>query len=56
VVPTVAGYAETLRVGAGAPYLADNANAWRRLGCEPRSLEEGFRTLLPAMMAEMGID
>jgi len=55
VVPTVAGYAETLRVGAGAPYLADNANAWRRLGYEPRSLEEGLGTLLPAMMAELGI-
>ena len=39
--------AEYTRVAAGATYLGSNARARRDLGYEPRSLEDGFREVLP---------
>lgn len=44
---------ETLRVAAGLTYLGSNEKARRELGFEPRSLEQGLRTSLPAMQAEI---
>jgi len=48
-------HGETLRVGAGVTYLGSNAKARRELGYRPRSLVEGFREVLPALMRELGI-
>lgn len=44
---------ETLRVAAGMTYLGSNEKARRELEFEPRSLEEGLWTALPAMQAEI---
>lgn len=44
---------ETLRVANGMTYLGSNEKARHELGFEPRSLEEGLRTTLPAMMEEI---
>jgi hypothetical protein len=41
-------------VAAGVTYLGDSSKARRELGFEPRSLEEGFREVLPTMLEEMG--
>jgi nucleoside-diphosphate-sugar epimerase len=44
---------EYLRVAAGATYLAGNAKARAELGFAPRTLEEGFREVLPAERANL---
>lgn len=44
---------ETLRVAAGMTYLGSNEKARRELGFEARSLENGLRTTLPALQAEI---
>jgi nucleoside-diphosphate-sugar epimerase len=46
--------AEYLRVAA-ATYLATSEKARRELGFAPRSLEEGFREVLPAELANLGL-
>ena len=38
---------EYTRIAAGVTYLGSNARARRDLGYEPRSLEAGFREVLP---------
>jgi hypothetical protein len=40
-------------VAAGVTYLGDSSKARRELGFESRSLEEGFREVLPAVLEEM---
>jgi nucleoside-diphosphate-sugar epimerase len=54
LVPPARGPAELLRVAAGVTYLGDSSKARRELGFEPRSLRDGFREVLPAMLEEMG--
>jgi nucleoside-diphosphate-sugar epimerase len=55
VVPVPEEYtAEYLRVAA-ATHMAASDKARRELGYAPRSLEDGFREVLPAEMANLGI-
>jgi nucleoside-diphosphate-sugar epimerase len=54
LVPPARGPGELLLVAAGVTYLGDSSKARRELGFEPRSLEEGFREVLPTMLEEMG--
>jgi len=46
--------AEALRVIAGVTYLGSNQKAKRDLGYRVRSLEDGLRLTLPALMREVG--
>lgn len=46
---------ETLRVNAGVTYIGSNEKAKQELGYNPRSLEQGFRHLLPIEMERLGI-
>lgn len=56
VLPLPATYAsESLRVSAGATYLATPEKARRELGFEARPLEEGLRETLNHLMAELGM-
>lgn len=53
-VPTTYS-SEYLRVVAGSTYYASNAKARAELGFAPRTLEEGFREVLPAERASRGL-
>jgi len=56
VVPVPTTYSsEYLRVVAGSTYYASNAKARIELGFEPRTLEEGFREVLAAERASLGL-
>ena len=56
VIPLPETYsAETLRVAAGATYLATSDKAVRELGFSARPLEEGLRTTLAHEMRMLGI-
>lgn len=46
---------ETLRAGAGATYLGDNAKARMELGYAPRPLHDGLQETLMSMMEELGM-
>jgi hypothetical protein len=56
LVPVPAMYtSEYLRINAGVTYLGDNAKAWRELGYNPRSLDEGLPPTLLHEMALLGM-
>jgi nucleoside-diphosphate-sugar epimerase len=54
-VPLPAQYSSEYLRAAAATYLASNAKARQELGFAPRSLEDGFREVLPAELANLGL-